>query len=82
MYKDNLFSILTPKSKAKSSCQALFSPQGKVAPAPELYDNSLDVRSSEYMKQLSGIKYNLMVAGHLFLNECVPKDYATRLENY
>ena len=45
--KDDLFTILTPKSKAKSSHQALFSPQGKVAPAPELYDNSLDVRSSE-----------------------------------
>ena len=57
--KDDLFTILTPKSKAKSSCQALFSPQGKVASAPELHDNSLDIGSSEYMKQLNGIKYNL-----------------------
>ena len=31
------------------------------------------------MKSLSGVKYDLMVASHIFLNEHVPKDYISKL---
>ena len=31
------------------------------------------------MKSLSGVKYDLMMAGHIFLNEHVPKDYVTKV---
>ena len=31
------------------------------------------------MKSLSAVKYDLMMAGHIFLNERVPKDYAAKV---
>ena len=31
------------------------------------------------MKSLGGVKYDLMVAGHIFLNEHVPKDCITKV---
>ena len=76
--KEDLFIMLTPKSKQRSACQSLFSPPGKVTLAqPEVPDNNLEVQSADYMKSLSGVKYNLMAASHIFLNGCVPKDYVT-----
>lgn len=77
--KDDVLSMLTAKSKQRSACQSLFSPPGKVTPAnPEFPDNNLEVQSADYMKSFSGVKYELMVAGHIFLNEHVPKDYVTK----
>ena len=72
--------MLTPKLKQRSACQSLFSPPRKVTPAqPEVPDNNLEVRSADYMKSLSGVKYDLIVSGHIFLNERVPKDYVTKV---
>ena len=31
------------------------------------------------MESLSAVKYDLMMAGHIFLNDCVPKDYDTKV---
>ena len=60
--------------------QSLFSPPGKLTPASaDVCDNTLEIRSSDYMKSLSAVKYDLMMAGHIFLNDCVPKDYATKV---
>ena len=71
--------MLTPKSKQCSACQTLFSPPGKVAPAhTDISDNTLEIQS-DYMKSLSGVKYDLMIAGHIFLNEHVPKDYVSKV---
>ena len=72
--------MLTPKSKQCSACQTLFSPPGKVTPAhADISDNTLEIQSVDYMKSFSGVKYDLMMAGHIFLNECVPKDYVSKV---
>ena len=77
--KEDLAMMLTPKSKQHSACQTLFSPPSKVAPAhTDISDNTLEIRSVDYMKSLSGVKYDLMMAGHIFLNERVPKDYISK----
>ena len=44
--KEDLVSMLTPKSRQCSACQTLFSPPGKVTPAhADVPDNNLEVRS-------------------------------------
>ena len=72
--------MLTPKSRKTLAHQSLFSPSGKLTPAhADISDNSLEIRSADYMKSLSGVKYDLMMAGHIFFNERVPKDYVTKV---
>ena len=66
--------MLTPKSRKPVALQSLFSPPGKLTPASaDICDNTLEIRSSDYMKSLSAVKYDLMMAGHIFLNDRVPK---------
>ena len=78
--KEDLTMMLTPKSKQCSARQTLFSPLGKVALAHAgISDNTLEIQSVGYMKSLSGVKYDLLMAGHIFLNEHVPKDYVSKV---
>ena len=73
--KEDLIMMLTPKSKQHSAWQTLSSPPGKVTPAhADISDITLEIQSVDYMKSLSGVKYDLMMAGYIFLNECMPKD--------
>ena len=63
---------------AKQNTKLYSSPPGKVAPAhADISDNNLEIRSADCMKSLSGVKYDLMMVGHIFLNEHVPKDYVS-----
>ena len=41
-------------------------------------DNTLEIQSSDCMKS-SAVKYDLMMAGHIFFNDHVPEDYATKV---
>ena len=45
----------------------------------DVSDNTFEIHSSDYMKSLSAVKYDLMMAAHIFLNERVPKDYAAKV---
>ena len=72
--------MLTPKAKKNTARQCLFSPPWKMTPGNvDVSDNSLEIQSSDYMKSLSAVKYDLMMAAHIFLNERVPKDYAAKV---
>ena len=78
--KDDIVNMLTPKAKKNTARQSLFSPPRKMTPGNiDVSDNSLEIRSSDYMKSLSAVKYDLMMAAHIFLNERVPKDYAAKV---
>ena len=78
--KDDLVNILTPKSRKSSARQSLFSLPRKLAPGNvDVSNNNLEIRSSDYMKSLSAVKYDLMMVGHIFLNDHVPKDYAAKV---
>ena len=72
--------MLTPKAKKNTARQSPFSPPRKMTPGNvDVSDNSLEIQSSDYMKSLSAVKYDLMMAAHIFLNEHVPKDYAAKV---
>ena len=67
------------RNRGKSSCVQLFSPAGKSAGQYLKEDNTLEVRSLEYMTSISCIKHDLMIAAHQFLCEKSPKDYTNKL---
>ena len=55
------------KSKGKSVHLQLFSPPGKSASQSSKEENTLEIKSSKYMKSISCVKHDLMVAAHQFL---------------
>ena len=57
----------------------LFSPLGKSAASSVKEDNTLDIKSSEYMTSMSCVKHDLMIAAHQFLFEKTPKDYINKI---
>ena len=67
------------RNRGKSSCVQLFSPAGKSTGQSLKEDNTLEVRSSEYMTSISCIKHDLMIAAHQFLFKKSPKDYINKL---
>ena len=78
--KDDIVNMLTPKAKKNTARQCLFYLPRKTTPGNvDVSDNSLEIQSSDYMKSLSAVKYDLMMAAHIFLNERVPKDYAAKV---
>ena len=70
---------LHPPETGKSSHVQLFSPSGKSIGQSLKEDNTLEVRSSEYMMSISCIKHDLMIAAHQFLFEKSPNDYLNKL---
>ena len=65
---------LHPPERGKYSCVQLFSPSGKSTGQSLKEDNTLEVRSWEYMTSISCIKHDLMIAAHQFLFKKSPKD--------
>ena len=57
----------------------LFSPAGKSAGQSLKEDNTLELRSSEYMMSISCTKHDLVIAAHQFLFKKSPKDYINKL---
>ena len=67
------------KSKGKSPHLQLFSPPGKTSLQSMKEENTLKVRSSEYMTFISCVKHDLMVTDHQFLFEKMPKGYINKM---
>ena len=75
----DLQQTFTPSRKAgKSSHTQLFSPC-KPSGQSAKEENTLEIRSSEYMTSISCVKHNLMIAAHLFPFEKSPKYYINKL---
>ena len=78
--KQDFQQTFTPsKQTGRSSCLQLFSPPSKSSAQSAKEENTLEIKSSQYMKSISCVKHDLMVAAHQFLFEKTSKDYVNKI---
>ena len=78
--KQDFQQTFTPsKQTGRSSHLQLFSPPGKSSAQSPKEENTLEIKSSQYLKSISCVKHDLTVAAHQFLFKKTPKDYVNKI---